>query len=137
MEQQQEQKTKKKTLVLTREQRQLVLMNLFRKHIGRDKAITRLEVFESVFGDISKWSELQIFFLWCKLKIDLNWLRRTTNYFVVSMPKGQTWLYFIVKDWDDAEHYIKVMENNKRKCEYMKRRCEKAVEEKFYLRLEK
>ena len=125
---------KKRELVfLTRQDRQMMLKKLFKKCIGEGRDITKLELFKALYGNPNNYNELQIFFLWDLIKKDMNWLRRTTNYFIVSKKNDVgSWSFFIVTDWHEADYYINIMNRNIRRSKYMINRCHKAVREKFY-----
>jgi len=122
-------------LMITREQRQLRLKDLFRNHIGRENEISRKNLFETVFGKVSNYNNLEIFYLWSRLKIDMNWLRRTTNYFIGCRKMETGWKYFVVKDHFDIEYYTEMLKRNIKKTNYMIGRAKKAVEKKFYKKL--
>jgi hypothetical protein len=126
---------KKEVRIVLRSDRQIIIKNLMKKCVGRQNAVTHDKLFETVYGDMDNYSELQIFFLWHRIKQDMNWLRKTTPYFIGVDVSNQNWYYYIVTNERDAEPYIRLMTNNIKKCEMMRERCKKAVREKWYERL--
>ena len=125
----------KKGLVLSREERQYRLKDLFKRHVGRENEVGKRQLFEYVFGQSSNYTNLEIFFLWDRLKKDMNWLRRTTNYFIGCRRMETGWKYFVIKDKFDSEYYINMLRNNIKKSNFMIKRAQKAVENKFYKNL--
>lgn len=127
-------KKKKKTLteLLNRKQRQEKLIELFKKHIGMDNEINQRTIFVHIFGDPNKYTYLQIYWLWDQLKKDMNWLRRTSNCFIVSRSTDYGWRYYLPKNTEDIKPYIKRLSSIKKKCDYMMKRASKAVSKKFY-----
>jgi hypothetical protein len=126
--------------ILSREDIVEKMKKIFRNHIGRDNAITKAKLFKLVFGEPSLYDPYELWFQWDRMRKAMNWLRRTTKYFVVSKIDDEhpsIWLYFVVKDDIDAEYYKNMLTNTKKKINYMMARCDKAVEEKFYLDIEK
>ncbi len=101
--------------------------------IGRDKEITKGQLFATLFDSPSLYTEIQEWWLWDKVKKSMNWLRRTSNCFIVSrqVVKG-VWSYFVVKDSVDLGYYKANIHNNIRKMYSMIDRGEKLVREKAY-----
>lgn len=128
------QKTRKKSLsdLLDRKNRQAKLLELFKKHIGRESQVTQRDIFMYVFGDPSEYTTLQIYWMWDQLKKDMNWLRRTTNCFIVCRPTDEGWRYYLPKDIEDIKPYLKLLDNTKKRCDYMMKRAVKAVRKKFH-----
>jgi len=129
-------KTKKELVFLARQERQFKLKQLFKKHIGQRKAISQITIFKFVYGNYYNYNELQVFYLWHKLKQDMNWLRKSSNYFIGMMNMKGLWVYFIIKNYDDAKHYIEILKNTQKKCEYMINKCMEAVRRKQYKELD-
>lgn len=128
---------KRELIFLTSQDRRNKLKKLFKKCIGEGRAITKLQLFKSLYGDPENYSDLQIFYLWDLIKKDMNYLRRTTNYFIVSKKNNVgSWSFFIVTDWYEANYYINIMRRNIKRSKYMIKRCNKAVRERFYKNLD-
>jgi hypothetical protein len=126
-------KTKKKVVqILSRDERQEKLKKLFKEHIGREKGISQLFIFRHLYGDPSNYSDMEIFFIWAKIKHDMNWIRKTTKAFIGLERQASGWKYFVVKDQEDVDPYIALMSKCIERCRYMSRRAQKAVDEKFY-----
>ena len=134
----------KQVVYLSRNELCEEIKNIMKPHIGRSNYITRRELFIKLFGPPENYSEYKIFFLWDIVKKSFNWLRRTSNYFIISMPikvskhsiQTSTYGYFIVKDNEDALIYINQLRKSIKKMWYMIGRCQKAVKEKFYKELD-
>jgi hypothetical protein len=127
-----EKEEKKEMIIMVRPERQEKLKELFKDHIGTDEEISQTQIFKHLYGDPSNYSDIQIFYLWSMIKQDMNWLRKTTKYFIGSRHTELGWRYFIIKDASDAEFYKKTLGNTIKKCHYMIRRCEKAVRDQFW-----
>lgn len=126
-------KEKEKVMtILSRIERQKKLKELFRNHIGTENEISQKVIFNTLYGDPSNYSDIQIFYLWSMIRHDMNWLRRTTKYFIGSRSTERGWRYFIIKDASDADYYKKTLRNTIKKCNYMIGRCEKAVKDQFW-----
>lgn len=106
-------------------------------HIGVSKEITRGELFKALFGSPDKYTEIQEWWLWDKVKKAMNWLRRTSNCFIASrQPVKGVWSYFVVKDYKDLDYYKNNLKNNIKRMYSMIDRGEKLVEKKAYKEFE-
>jgi len=132
--QKQEVKKKKEVRIVLRSDRQAIILKLMKKCIGRQNAITHEKLFEEIYGSMENYSELQIYFLWHNIRMDLNWIRKTTKCFIGCdyNNRANEWYYYVVKSSDDAKPYCKIMDNTVKKCQFMKARCLKSVEEEWY-----
>src|SRR3990167_669959 len=107
------------------------------EHIGVEKEITKGELFKELFGSPDKYSEIQEWWLWDKVKKAMNWLRRTSNCFISSrQPVKGVWSYFVVKDYKDLDYYKNNLKNNIKRMYSMIDRGEKLVEKKAYKEFE-
>lgn len=109
------------------------LKELMAEHIGNEHYITKMELFKELFGNPEKYSEIQQWFLWDKVRKAMNWLRRTSYCFIACKQVADgIFGYFVIKDYKDAEFYLDRLDNAKKRIEFMKKRAMKAVEEKFF-----
>ena len=66
-------------------------------HIGVENEITRGELFKALFGNPNKYTEIQEWWLWDKVKKAMNWLSRSSNCFIASRkPVKGRWSYFAI-----------------------------------------
>ena len=126
--------------ILTREDLTEKLKRIFRKHIGREDSITKLQLYNAIFGDPSYYDPYELWYNWNRIRQGMNWLRRTTKFFIVSMKDTEhnsIWRYCVVKDDIDGEPYKELLANNRKRMSYMIGRCNKAIDEKFWLSIQK
>jgi len=129
-------KEKKEIVILTARELSEKIEIIMKKHIGRKNPITQAEMFEKLFGNPYSYSDIQIWFLLDRIKRAMNWLRRTSKCFVISMrTKNNVYCYFVVRDYDDADVYIDYMDKVKKRISFMQERCLKAVKEEFWKEL--
>lgn len=127
---------KKEVVFLTRSELQKKLMSLFPKHIGRDNAITKGELYVKIWGDTENYKDYEIYFNWQRIRVSLNWIRRTTKMFIVSAPTQHNRIFYILKDWEDLKPYDTLLENNTRKMVFMRNRAANAVSGAWYREFE-
>jgi hypothetical protein len=125
-------KKKKEVRLVSRAERQAIIKKLMRECIGRGNAISHTKLFEAIYGPIENYSDLQMFFLWHRIRMDMNWIRKTTKCFIGVDVANGSWYYYVVKDMDDAKPYMHIMDTTVKKCLFMKERCKKAVEQEWY-----
>ena len=111
------------------------LKTLFKNHIGRNKAVVMPEIYDHVFGH-SSCSKLQYIFRCQKIMGVMTWLKKKTHYFIVGEKTEDTYIWYIVKTENEAKAYKKQVDTRIRGLHYMKGRCDKAVVEKFYRKLD-
>ena len=103
------------------------------EHIGVENEITHGNLFKELFGNQSKYNEIQEWWLWDKAKRAMNWLRKSSNCFIASRQSVPgVWTYFVVRDYHDLDYYKSNLSNNIKKMYSMMRRGEKLVEKKAY-----
>jgi len=120
--------------IYTREELCAKLKTIFKKHIGRENPITKQTLYTRVFGSPENYDAYELWYNWMKMRTAMNWLRRTTKYFIVSKPSEQyqtIWEYFIVVDDTDADTYRNLLTGTRKKINYMLRRVDKAIQENF------
>ncbi len=130
-------KKKKFVQVYSRAERQQLIQEIFKSHIGRKNEISQKELFLKIYGELDNYSDLQIWFLWCQIRQDMNWLRKTTFCFIGCRKNKNRWCYYVIKDEKDAQYYIDILNNTIKKCKFMIKRCNKAVEDEFYKKFKK
>ena len=120
--------------VLTREEIILRLKRIFKKHIGKHNAISKERLFKEVFGDIDRFSELELFYYWNKLRVILHDMRKNTFLFVVSERKMNTYMYYVLKTEQDFKVYSENVEQIKKSISRLQERAKRALKEKWYLK---
>ncbi len=100
------------------------------KHIGERKGIEKLELFSKIFGNPDKYNEIQVWWLWDKIRKQMNWLRRTSNCFIASRQAVPgIWKYFVIKCYRDANFYIDNLNRNMKKMKSMQKKAAKYTED--------
>ena len=119
------------------------LIELFRKHIGMGKALTKYEIFEHIFGELENYSDEQIFVLWDKLRKDMNLIRRTYkkhNCFIVFTKEEVEdengiyfqYKFFVPKNRIEALEYRERMRKNIESCKFMSKVCKTYVDKQMW-----
>ncbi len=111
------------------------LKTLFKNYIGRNNTVTMPEIYEHVFGH-SRCSKLQYIFRCQKIMGVMTWLKKKTHYFIVGEKIDDEYVWYIVKTAIEAYAYKDQVDKKIRGLNYMKRRCDKAVAERFYRKLD-
>lgn len=104
----------------TREELVKKLKSIFRKHI---------------FGRPELYEPYELWYNWNRIKMAMNWMRKSTKFFVVSRPHEKfksVWEYYIVVDQNDADVYKGILRNTKRKIDFMLKRVDEAVQKGFW-----
>ena len=125
-------KVKTEEISINKRDRIEILLNLFKKHIGFSNSVSRKKIFESIYGKSTRYSNLQIFYLWSKITQDMNWIRKNTYCFIANCRMESGFKYFVVKDKNDAEYYISSAKNRIERITLMLNRCNTAVRYKYY-----
>ena len=112
---------------------ELKILKIMTEHIGNNKFITKMQLFKEIYGNPSKYNDMQIWWLWNRVSKAMNWLRKTSKCFI-GCKKVVTGVYgyFVIASWKDASFYINRMKLNKKKINYMIKKAETAVEKGYY-----
>lgn len=119
----------------TKEELVKKLKSIFRNHIGRENPITRAKLYRRVFGRPELYEPYELWYNWNRIKMAMNWMRKSTKFFVVSRPHEKfksVWEYYIVVDQNDADVYKGILRNTKRKIDFMLKRVDEAVQKGFW-----
>lgn len=116
---------------LTRINIALKMMDIFKKHIGRSNSISHAALFRRVFGK-TETDSLADELRWEYCKKAMHLLRQRTKCFIGSVRERGTWHYFVVRDREDAQCYIDILENNIKRMRIMQQRVGKAVREEWH-----
>jgi len=107
---------------------------LFSEHIGEEKGISSRDLFKEAYDVFPETlPKYELFFKVICLQRALNYLRRKTYAFVVH--KGDK--YFVVTNKEEAQDYVNKLNSTKKKIDYMLKRLDEAIDEKFYIKLKK
>ncbi len=124
---------KKEITLLSARELSESIMQIMKRHIGRNSPISQKDLFKRLFGNPNNYSDLQVWFILERIRKAMNWLRRTSHCFVITRrTKYNIYVYFVVKDYDDAAIYIDHLSKVKKRINFMQHRCLKAIEEKFW-----
>ena len=119
--------------IFTIQKKRMSMIDIFKKCIGEENGISAHDLFVKYYGEApSEFSQMEIFWKWNVLHAKMNYLRRKSFLFIVSKNNK----YFIVTSSKEASQYISRLENTKNKIDFMIKRCEKAIDEEFYKRVE-
>ncbi len=102
-------------------------------HVGVKKEITKMELFKKLFGNPSKYNELQEFYIWDKIKKGMNLLRRSSDCFIGSRRVHTgIWAYFVIANNSDLKYYKFNLRANINKMYRMIDRGQKLVDQQAY-----
>ncbi len=111
------------------------LANTMLRHIGSGNSITGKKLFIKLFGECP--DKIKKEFLWTRVLRAMQSLRLHSNMFIVSERTAEGVIYFVVKTAYEAREYKSRCSRIISGLEKQKLRCDRAVKEKFYKRLEK
>lgn len=126
----------KTTGVMTANQLRSSVTKALIDHVGRDNYVTQAELFRKVYGDPGQYSDVEIYFLWERIRRAMHELRKESYCFVISKRVGNSRGYFVIKDKEDADIYKTEQANNIRKALNLIEKAYKAVEEKHWEKLQ-
>jgi len=110
------------------------IMDLMRSHIGKKNAITRVKMFEKVYGlKRSEMKELNQFILTDMLHRSISKLRRRSNCFVVAELIGEDWSYYVPTTREEANVYKKQADKRIKSLKELKARADKSIEEAWHI----
>ena len=96
---------------------------IFADHIGLKNSTGMGKVFNEIFGNPNKYSKLQIYYLWTRIKQEMTSLKRNSDCFIVSEWIDGKHLYYVVSNFNEAKRYemrtnkkIKDLKNLIKKC---------------------
>ena len=130
-----EKKPDDRVFVFSKGELKAKLYAYMRKHIGRHRAVSQKQLFTVLFGNPDNYNNLELFYLWQLAKRMMNYMRKSTQMFIVSRKTDKGWRYYVVRDGKDAKPYINLLRDLKLKQDYMMDRCQKAVDEQWWKRL--
>jgi hypothetical protein len=107
------------------------MTKIFKDHIGRDNAVSHHVLFRRVFGK-SDTGHLADELRWFYAKQAMHFLRQRTKCFIGSKYENGTWKYFVIKDFDDAKHYVDILDNNIKRMRAMQHKAVKAARDQWY-----
>ena len=109
------------------------LLKIMRSHVGRENSLSRSQLFFKVYGHPeSYFTTLQLIALWTLLKRAMHRCRQRTKCFITNEYKKGNYHYFVVKDWQDAQVYDRIVKRTIKALNGMNARCQKAVEEEWW-----
>lgn len=112
------------------------LQEIFSQAVGVDNAITKKEIFNKMFGNSNKYSDLELVDLSRKITYYIGRLRKRSYCFVISrQTEHYDRVYYAIKDKSDLEYYKGKTKKLIRGLNALARRAEKAVEKKYYQRI--
>lgn len=108
----------------------IAMMQLMRNHIGYNHRISKEALFRKLFKR-SPNDNLEDWLRWEFTKKAMHMLRQRTKCFVGSAKDEGGYSYFVVETFDDAQYYIRILENNIKRMRAMQKRAMQAAGEKW------
>jgi|APFre7841882654_1041346.scaffolds.fasta_scaffold121960_2 hypothetical protein len=110
------------------------LMEIMQNHIGRDKSITRDELFYKIFKqDLDLEHNYNHWGWWEFTKKAMHFCRQRTNCFIVILKQGRgDFSYCVAKDALDLAQYTDYLEENILRMANMIKKGQKSVDERWY-----
>jgi len=130
--------TRKETNVETQKTPQEIIESLkriFKGAVGKDNGILMEDIYIEVFGKVDSNIYLRNFKTGL-IHAGINYLKRTTNYFIVSESIKTARVYYVVSNPTEARTYKNKVNNKIKGLEKMKRKCDDVVENRKYTQLE-
>ncbi len=123
------QQTKTITTTMTSE-----IYNLFKNHIGTTNGLTKREIMQSVYGTrLNLMSMYEQDYYWRHVVLSvIHRLRNTTKMFIVSSNEKNDKLFFVVKDYGEANDYKEKCNKEISGMKHNMDKVERAVKEKWY-----
>ena len=115
----------------------LKIITLMSKHIGKKNAISRRNLFKHFFGEPENYNHYEQIFYWGKLSSIINYIKRKTFCFIVGEQRQTDYYFFVIKNQEDANIYMSQADNRIEGLKEMKKRAQKAVNKKLYLKVQK
>lgn len=112
---------------LTIQNLSIKLLNIFSKHIGSKKAISKDKLFFKVFNKKYEHNYIDEFrFIYVRRA--MHNLRKKSKCFIGSRNVQGDWHYFVLKDMNDANYYIDNLNNNIKRMRIMQRKAKHSVD---------
>lgn len=108
------------------------IIALMSRHIGKDNAISKRNIFKHFFGIPDNYNQYQQMYLWGKLLTVMSYVRRKTKCFIVSEHRSTDYYFFVAKNQSDANVYIKGADERIMGLKNMQKRAQKAVDEGWH-----
>jgi hypothetical protein len=108
------------------------IIALMSKHIGKDNGVSKRNLFKHFFGIPENYNTYQQMYLWSKLLTVMGYVRRNTKCFIVSEHRATDYYFFVARYQTDANVYIKGADERIIGLNNMKKRAQKAIDEKWY-----
>ena len=112
------------------------LIVLMKEHIGISNAIDSKDLFHKLFKFSYDDNMPSHWMLWEFTKKAMHNLRARSNCFIssarVDVGDSRQYIYFVVKDTQDADIYINTLDKLMKRMEYMQKRCARSVIEKWH-----
>lgn len=109
-----------------------LMTEILPNHIGKDNAISKLQLFKKLFKvDYDPEDNIQ-FYLWDVLKKALHILRKYSKCFVTTEKEKSRFKVYVISNMDEAKIYVNAMENCVKRMRYMEKRAVESVGKGWY-----
>lgn len=109
----------------------LRVMDVMKNHIGEKQKISREKLFAKLFNRKLDINKLDHWVIWEYIKKSMRYLRVHSNCFIVSHYDDKSY-YFVLKTEQESEYYKEKLDNLVKRVSSLKKRADKAVEQKWY-----
>ena len=109
-----------------------VLANIMKSHVGEANAIKGDDLFLAIYQK-EREPDYVDDFRWDYIKKAIHRLRQQTKCFVspVKLADGD-YAYFVPTTYDETAHYIKILDDNKRRMSMMQDKIRTSVQERWF-----
>lgn len=108
------------------------IMDAMQQHIGREKAISKSQLFAELFNKKYRGGDLADYFRWMCVRKVMHILRLKSHCFIASDYDQGEPIFFVLKSQSDANVYIDQAENAIHRIRALERRAQRAVDEQWY-----
>lgn len=110
------------------------ILRIFPGHIGRNKAITKNELFKELFDKSFDEDSPSDYLRWDFVLKAMHKLRKETACFIVGIydHEFKERVYFVIANQVEADIYVNRLKQSVKKINAMAKRAKKSVDEKWY-----
>lgn len=124
------QRLTQKSLITTRNVA-VKILTIMAKHIGRNNAVSREELFYKLYGQNFK-DDMGDYIRWDFAKKAMSYIRKHSKAYIVFDKRGTSYYYFVAKSHGDETFYVDFLNKTIKKLQGAKVRVVKAINEGWY-----
>ena len=107
------------------------LMALFKSAVGKENGVTLGEVYHAVYGKSNVNNYVRLYRV-SVLYNAIQWLKRNTNYFIISGFNDEQRVWFVASNINEANNYSREINNRIAGLKKMEKMCYGYVKNKGY-----